>query len=302
MKNTYKVYKYTNLINGKIYIGQTIGTLEYRAGHNGYKYRKCTYFYNAIKKYGWENFAVEILQDNLTREQANELEIKYIKQFNSQDEKIGYNISDGGNTNSVLRKTVYQYDLNGKYIREWESVSEAERYYNTTISVINKRSSAGYQWKYEKFEQISPILNANNTGEQKKVYQYDLDGNFICEYDSLSEAARLNGNPNGFKHISLCCNHKRRSAMGFRWSFTFVDKLPYDDKIKKCIKHKIAKINPITNEIIELFDSPSEAAQTVKDKSKSKSQNLTDIGKHICLCCKRGLKYTCYGYKWQLAD
>ena len=44
MKNTYKVYKYTNLINGKIYIGQTIGTLEDRAGHNGYKYRKCTYF------------------------------------------------------------------------------------------------------------------------------------------------------------------------------------------------------------------------------------------------------------------
>lgn len=103
-QNIYKVYKYTNLINGKIYIGQTMESLEMRAGYNGYKYRKCPYFYNAIKKYGWDNFTVEILQDNLTREQANEFEIKYIKYFNSQDPNIGYNISDGGNTNSVLRK------------------------------------------------------------------------------------------------------------------------------------------------------------------------------------------------------
>lgn len=302
-KNIYKVYKYTNLVNGKIYIGQTIESLEMRAGHNGYKYRKCTYFYNAIKKYGWDKFTVEILQDNLTREQANEFEIKYIKLFNSQDPNIGYNISDGGNTNSVLRKKVYQYTLNGKFVKEWESLSEANRYYNTnSIEVINKRSSAGYQWKYEKFEQILPISNPNNTGKHKKVYKYDLDGNFICEYDSISEAARDNGNIKGFKHISLCCNNKRRSAMGFRWSFILVDKLPSDDKIKRCIKHKIVKIDPVTNEIIELFNSPSEAAQTVKDKSKSKSQNLTDIGKHICLCCRRGLKYTCYGYKWQFAD
>lgn len=300
-ENTYKIYKYTNLINGKIYIGQTIGDLKYRAGCNGYKYRKCPYFYNAIQKYGWDNFTVEILQDNLTRSQANELEVEYIKKFDSQNPEIGYNISDGGNTNSVLRKIVYQYDLDGKYIQEWESVSEAERYYNSTIDV-NKRSSAGYQWKYEKFEQISPILNPNNTGKNKKVYKYDLDGNFICEYNSMSEAAEYNGNPNGFKHISSCCNQKRKSAMGFRWSFILVDKLSNDDKIKRIIKHKIAKINPTTNEIIEVFDSPSEAAQTVKDKSKSKSQNLTDIGKHICNCCRKGLKYTCYGYKWQFAD
>ena len=303
MKNTYKVYKYTNLINGKIYIGQTIGDLKYRAGYNGYKYRKCPYFYNAIQKYGWDNFTVEILQDNLTREQANEFEIKYIKYFNSQDPNIGYNISDGGNTNSVLRKKVYQYTLDGQFIKEWESLSDANRYYNThSIEVINKRSCMGYQWKYEKFEKIPPISNPNNTGKQKKVYKYDLDGNFICEYNSINEAARLNGNSIAFKHISSCCNNKRKSAIGFRWSFILVDKLPNDDRIKRIVKHKIAKINPITNEIIELFNSSSEAAKTVQDKSKSKSQKLTDIGHCICHCCRKGLNYTCYGYKWQFVD
>lgn len=301
MKNTYKVYKYTNLINGKIYIGQTIGTLKYRAGYNGYKYRKCPYFYNAIQKYGWDNFMVEILQDNLTHAQANELEIEYIKKFNSQNPEIGYNISDGGNTNSVLRKKLYQYSLDGEYIKEWESLSEARRFYNSSIDPL-LRNSLGYQWSYEKVDKMPPIKNQNNLGVEKKIYKYDLDGNFICEYSSMSEASRCCGSPNGFKHISQCCNNKRRSALGFRWSFILVDKLPNDDKIKRIVKHKIVKINPITNEIIELFDSPSEAAQTVKDKSKSKSQNLTDIGKHICLCCRRGLKYTCYGYKWQFAD
>jgi group I intron endonuclease len=301
-KNIYKVYKYTNLINGKIYIGQTMESIEMRAGHNGYKYRKCPYFYNAIKKYGWDNFTVEILQDNLTHEQANEFEVNYIKLFNSQDPNIGYNISDGGNTNSVLRKKIYQYSLDGEYIREWESLSDARRFYGQGITSIEcgRMRSAGYQWSYEKVDKMPPNHNLN-TGTSKKVYQYSLDGDFIAEYSSMSEAARVNG-ANDPKHISQCCNNKRRSALGFRWSFILADKLPNDDKIKRIVKHKIVKINPITNEIIELFDSPSEAAKTVQDRTKSKSQKLTDIGKHITHCCRKGLKYTCYGYKWKFAD
>ena len=122
----YKVYKYTNLLNGKIYIGQTCSSLEKRAGHNGYKYKKCIYFYNAIKKYGWNNFRGEILLDNLTREEANLMEIKLISFYNSNNKSIGYNISDGGNTNSVRRRSVYQYDLEGNYIQKFISATEAE--------------------------------------------------------------------------------------------------------------------------------------------------------------------------------
>lgn len=67
---SYKIYRYTNLINGKIYIGRTKSSLACRAGHNGKKYYGCKHFGNAIKKYGWENFKGEILCDGLTYQEA----------------------------------------------------------------------------------------------------------------------------------------------------------------------------------------------------------------------------------------
>ncbi len=99
----FKVYKYTNLINDKIYIGQTKYSLEKRAEKNGINYKGSKYFYRAIQKYGWENFSPEILKDNLTQEEANELEEYYIKFFDSINPLIGYNIRPGGN-NSELSK------------------------------------------------------------------------------------------------------------------------------------------------------------------------------------------------------
>ena len=62
MEKTYLVYKYTNMINGKIYIGQTSKSLEERCGCNGRNYSHSSYFYSAICKYGWENFSHEIKQ------------------------------------------------------------------------------------------------------------------------------------------------------------------------------------------------------------------------------------------------
>lgn len=73
----YKIYKYTNLINGKIYIGQTKNSLEKRA-LNGTNYKGSRYFYNAIQKYGWNNFIPEILEDGLSLDKANIREEYYI--------------------------------------------------------------------------------------------------------------------------------------------------------------------------------------------------------------------------------
>lgn len=74
-KGKYKVYVHVNKINGKIYIGQTCNSLSVRAGRkSGIGYKHSTHFYNAIQKYGWENFEHIILIDGLSLEMANIIE------------------------------------------------------------------------------------------------------------------------------------------------------------------------------------------------------------------------------------
>ena len=86
------VYKYVNMINGKIYVGRTAQSLKSRAGKNGKGYRTCAKFWNAICKYGWENFSLEILADNLSVKESIEMEKQYIKTLHSNEDEFGYNI------------------------------------------------------------------------------------------------------------------------------------------------------------------------------------------------------------------
>lgn len=100
----YKIYKYTNTINGKIYIGQTKNTLEQRA-LNGTNYKGSRHFYNAIQKYGWNNFVPEILAEGLSLDEANIREEYYISLFKSTDPNIGYNIRIGGQSSDISDET-----------------------------------------------------------------------------------------------------------------------------------------------------------------------------------------------------
>jgi|LakMenEpi03Aug12_release.lakeMendotaPanAssembly.Ray.scaffolds.fasta_scaffold47636_2 group I intron endonuclease len=84
------IYKTTNLINGKIYIGQD--------SHNNSKYLGSGKLIKAsIKKYGSENFTKEILEECDTKELLNVREVYWILYYNSTTSEIGYNISKGGN-------------------------------------------------------------------------------------------------------------------------------------------------------------------------------------------------------------
>lgn len=84
------IYKITNELNGKIYVGQTIN-FEQRMGQHR-RGKQC--IDNAIKKYGRENFSVEVIEE-CSVEQLNEREIFWIAKLNSKVPN-GYNLTDGG--------------------------------------------------------------------------------------------------------------------------------------------------------------------------------------------------------------
>lgn len=94
-ENNYVVYKHTSPSN-KVYIGITSRNPEKRWGKNGNKYLRHKHFYNAIQKYGWDNFKHEILFENLTKEEACQKEIELIAFYKSNDRSFGYNQSTGG--------------------------------------------------------------------------------------------------------------------------------------------------------------------------------------------------------------
>jgi len=94
MENNWTLYMHINKINGMKYIGITSQKPEDRWGCNGNKYKQ-SYFKNAIKKYGWDNFLHEIVFTGLSEEDAKYLEKLFIKGFKTKKPN-GYNLTDGG--------------------------------------------------------------------------------------------------------------------------------------------------------------------------------------------------------------
>lgn len=113
------IYKFTNRINNKIYIGKA-NNLEERFKFHKRNYNNSnlqdynTKFYRALRKYGFENFDYEILESNKywTEEILNQKEIEYIAKYQATEDEYGYNIQKGGLNTAVSRK------LNEKQILE----------------------------------------------------------------------------------------------------------------------------------------------------------------------------------------
>lgn len=103
------IYKITNKINGKFYIGQT--TLSATERFNKHwneancKNRPNNYFHNALLLYGKDNFTVEVIDNASSREELNEKEDYWIKKLNARDKNIGYNLQAGGKSGEKGEET-----------------------------------------------------------------------------------------------------------------------------------------------------------------------------------------------------
>lgn len=105
------IYKVTNKINGKIYIGQSkVNDPSYLGSGKFIK--------KAIKKYGKDNFSKEILEECESKKSADEREKFWIKELHSKKKEIGYNIADGGSSfimNPEIARKISE-TLKGKYV------------------------------------------------------------------------------------------------------------------------------------------------------------------------------------------
>lgn len=157
------IYKFTNKITGKIYIGQTNNIIKRKNGHksesfnpkaNGYSLP----FHCAIRTYGWNNFDFEILEevpDEKGREYLNEKEIFYIKEYHSLVSGNGYNLTKGGNGCAKPKKTFEEKCACSKVLTEIEIRDIQNMLYNYH----------SYSEILERYPQLSDSFLTNiNTG------------------------------------------------------------------------------------------------------------------------------------------
>lgn len=128
----------------------------------------------------------------------------------------------------VTKKPVYQMDLNGNILNEFESTVEAgkatgiqpQRISAVATGAKYRKSCNGYVWVY--VEDYDPkkdySYNMSKEKSKKAVTQYDMEGNFIAEYESIVEAYRSNGwHPNSY--IGECCSGRRRKYKNYKWKY-----------------------------------------------------------------------------------
>ena len=127
------VYKLTNTVNGKNYIGQTKNSVEKR--FRDHTYAKSA-IGDAIRKYGKDKFTKEILAVCESREELNACELRFISEYKSNDPNFGYNRTGGGGVNVVSKRS-------GKIITE--AFMSEEKYKKTGLYYVMKIIKGKYK-------------------------------------------------------------------------------------------------------------------------------------------------------------
>lgn len=194
------IYQIINDINGEIYVGKTEFSIEKRfKEHCEDAYReRCEKrpLYAAMRKYGIEHFHISLLEETNNPEERECYWIERLRSF-----KNGYNATIGGDGRKYL-----DYDLIIATYNKVKNQNEVARILKISPdSVHNVLKNSNIE-----------ILK-NPPVNNKIVYQYDLNENFIRSFISIREAARYLGDIKYQAHISQAINGKRKTAYGYIW-------------------------------------------------------------------------------------
>lgn len=254
IKNIGYIYKITNKINGKIYIGQTTQTIESRWR----EHKKCSKLnskmgyalYRAMNKYSIDNFTIEKVE-KCEIDKLNEREVYWIDFYDSFNSDKGYNLTLGGGG-----KKVHNLDENLvlKQFEELDNVTEVAKIYGCANNVIREIL-------------IKHKVHIKGPTERGfSVDRYSLNDKFLEHYESLHEASIWIKNN--------CIRAKEQSSINISY------------RLKKHICKKTSffdfvwKSDDITQEMIEYVVN--------KEKRDSKRRYLE--GKNLCPICNKNLK------------
>lgn len=204
------IYKITNKINGKCYIGQSIDIHDrwikhrsrpFQVNDNAYD----TYLYRAIRKYGLDNFTFEVLEE-CSYEELNEREIYYIDFYNSHYTKNGYNMTFGGE-GGIKRDNKKICDMWDKGYTISKIAKELHCSRNTVKNALKQ---------FEKYN-TDEIKNRWVRQNEIPINQYDINFNLLKTWKSARQAER----ELGIDHSGIgdCCNYMAKQAGGFIWRY-----------------------------------------------------------------------------------
>lgn len=295
------IYKITNKITNKSYIGQSINIEDRIKAH--WRTKDNTYIHHAIQKYGKENFNYCVLEEcPIDKDILNQKEKHYIKIYNTLSPN-GYNLTIGGDANAdFFKRPVSKYTIDGKFICSYPSIKEAaldNHIDSRNIGQVLKKNCytcGGYQWYYAEEDNIQTEIKTNTGYDKIPVCQHELTtGKYLYTFDSFSSAMKFCHGKDA-KGIKKCCENFNQgySAFGYMWSF-LKDKqdflIPYDSqKIHSTISKAVKQIDIKTNKVINIFNSAKEAARFMNMKSGGNSAIL-----RVC----HGKQKTCCGYRWE---
>lgn len=232
------IYKITNNINGKIYIGKNVtNDISYMGSGIILEMAK--------KKYGIDNFVKEIIEKCSSEQELNNREIYWIEQLQSTNRKIGYNIAAGGNGGNT-RKGYNDNELLNYYINISNGLKSSEKYKKSVETKKGGKRPEHSDMMKERYkegrikigiytpkitESTKLKISQKNKGKKrsddvknkiaeskfKKVYKFTLDMILIEEYKSIKEAS-IKSKINRCC-ISEVCYGKQKTSGGFKWSF-----------------------------------------------------------------------------------
>lgn len=271
---TWKIYVHINKINGKLYIGQTGEKNVNKRWNGGMNYSDSPYFWNAIQKYGWDNFDHLILIDNIsTVEEANLIEQFLIKKYNTNNRSFGYNIEKGGLNHSLSEET--KQKISQHHILAHQAKPEVQMVKKEFEKVKNNLDSF----------KVKPNSTKNTTLprykyiciETQKIY----DSSILAEKDTGISA----------RSIRAVCKGEQKTAKNTHWDYYEEGKeYKIENYINKNQKYSRKGKKVYCKELDIVFNSGTEAARYVGLQSAV----------HIFNCCN-GTRQTCKGFHWSYA-